>query len=128
MPSRSTPHEPEKALPNGSTPPSARRTPTAGDGAAPLSPRALLDEKGSRLLARLAASEVSLRLTARHFPHVVNRLGGVWTSPGLFERAMQELLLTSRAGRNGFPIPVVRELLRFREFQERWVRQRRKRR
>ncbi|HVL57556.1 MAG TPA: hypothetical protein VM491_13700 [Burkholderiaceae bacterium] len=85
-----------------------------------------LDAAGAMLIARLAASDVSLRETTRKFPHVVNRLGAIWTSPGLLERAMNELLLTQRPRRQGFPPAVVRELVAFWEFQQRWIRWRRR--
>jgi hypothetical protein len=48
--------------------------------------------------------------TAREFPHIVNRLASLWDRqvelPGYFD----ELLLSSRQARSGFPFDVLTEL------------------
>jgi hypothetical protein len=114
--------DPQPKPPAGSSIPPRRSSATR-----PLSAgTARLDAGGAMLIARLAASDVSLRETTRRFPHVVNRLGAVWTSPSLLERTMNELLLTQRPRRQGFPTAIVRELVAFWEFQQRWVRWRRR--
>lgn len=79
-----------------------------------------LDEHGQALLGRLP-KWVSLRHTVRDFPHVVNRLGAVWTSPSRFERLANELLLTDRLDREGFPFVVANELAGLLEFHAQWI-------
>lgn len=79
-----------------------------------------LDEHGQALLDRLP-QWVSLRHAVRDFPHVVNRLGAVWTSPSRFDQLADELLLTDRLDREGFPFAVANELASLREFHLQWV-------
>lgn len=79
-----------------------------------------LDEHGRTLLDRLP-EQVSLHHTVRDFPGVVNRLGAVWTSPSRFEQLADELLLTDRLDREGFPFAVANELASLREFHTQWI-------
>jgi hypothetical protein len=59
-----------------------------------------------------------LELSTLH-PHVVNRLALSWRDVSLTEHLLGDLLIGRRKGRNGFPPPVVAELLRLRDFHER---------
>lgn len=63
-------------------------------------------------LRRLPPRRRPLRL-CMHFPHVANRIAWCW---GDSAQLLQDLLVDRRGGRRGFPLPVVRELQRLREF------------
>jgi hypothetical protein len=45
------------------------------------------------------------------YPHVLNRLARSWSVPSEAQRCLNELLLTSRSGRQGFPPAVIAELM-----------------
>lgn len=48
--------------------------------------------------------------TARRHPHIVNRLAALWAVPGELPGYFQELMLSRRAGRQGFTFEVLTEL------------------
>ena len=48
--------------------------------------------------------------TARGFPHVVNRLAELWGEPAALPPYFDELLMSTRPGRRGFPFQVLIEL------------------
>jgi hypothetical protein len=69
-----------------------------------------LSREAVRLLLALDAVR-SIRALPSRYPHVLNRLAGIWSSAAEVERCLAELLLTSRSGRQGFPSDVVTELM-----------------
>ena len=91
----------------GSAPPAAERR-----------VREPLDEAGKALLAQLAG-KVSLRATARDFPHVVNRLAPHGYRPAQMVKGIDALLIDDRPDRQGFPFPVFSELSELRAFYAR---------
>ncbi len=48
--------------------------------------------------------------TARRFPHIVNRLADLWATPANLPAHFDELLLSTRPGRRGFPFDTLTEL------------------
>ena len=68
-----------------------------------------------KLMALLGPTVRPTRLQAL-FPHVLNRLAAVWHQPVQFEREMEELLLSTRDNRAGFPLGIVAELTALREY------------
>ena len=103
--------------------PATPATPAPTSGYPPLlpartSPRPPGDELNgaTRLwLRRLPAGRRPQRL-CEQFPHVANRLAFGWADPLIREQTLDDLLEDRRGGRAGFPVPVVRELQRLREF------------
>ncbi len=93
--------------PFGSAPPAADRR-----------VREPLDEAGKALLEQLAG-KVSLRETARDFPHVVNRLAPHGYRPAQMVRGIDALLIDDRPDRQGFPFGVFTELSELRAFYAR---------
>ena len=92
-------------------------------GSAPPEPserrvREPLDEGGKALLGQLAG-KVSLRETARDFPHVVNRLAPYGYRPAQMVKGIDALLIDDRPGRQGFPFGVFTELSELRAFYAR---------
>ncbi len=86
-------------------------------GAGPQSGGVEFSPDAVRLLALLSPA---LPLTALQaaFPHILNRLAGVWHKPSKFERCMEDLLLDSRGNRLGFPSEIVAELTAVREYHQ----------
>ena len=74
-----------------------------------------LDAGGKALLEQLAG-KVSLRETARDFPHVVNRLAPYGYRPAQMVKGIDELLIDDRPNRQGFPFAVFTELSELRAF------------
>jgi hypothetical protein len=74
-----------------------------------------LDEGGRALLGQLAG-KVSLRETARDFPHVLNRLGPFGYRPAQMVKGIDALLIDDRPDRQGFPFGVFTELSELRAF------------
>jgi hypothetical protein len=66
-------------------------------------------------LRRLPARRRPLRL-CEEYPRVANRIAWCWHDAALAEQALDDLLTDRRGGRRGFPPPIVRELLRLRDF------------
>lgn len=73
-----------------------------------------LSRQAVRLLLALDVARHCRALPSTH-PHILNRLAGIWRAPAEAERYLEELLLTARAGRQGFPSVVVTELTLLRE-------------
>jgi hypothetical protein len=95
-------------------------------GSAPPAPserrvREPLDEGGKALLGQLSG-KVSLRETARDFPHVVNRLAPHGYRPAHMVKGIDALLIDDRPDRQGFPFGVVTELSELRAFYARLLR------
>ncbi|MGD9869145.1 MAG: hypothetical protein AB7U38_14225 [Hyphomicrobiales bacterium] len=97
-------------------------------GAAPASPagptsagrrvREPLDEGGKALLGQLAG-KLSLRETARDYPHVINRLAPFGYRPAQMVKGIDALLIDDRVQRQGFPFAVITELSELRAFYAR---------
>ena len=66
-------------------------------------------------LRRLPPRRRPLRLSV-DFPRVANRIAWCWNDSRLAEQLLLDLLIDRRGGRQGFPLAVVRELQRLREF------------
>jgi hypothetical protein len=66
-------------------------------------------------LRRLPRRQRPLQLCER-YPRVANRIAFCWHDAALAEQALDDLLVDRRGGRRGFPLAVVRELQRLREF------------
>ena len=91
------------------------------------------EEMSARPIA-LAASNVRLNLAARQllaglsgkfrldllldYPHVLNRIGELWGHPRQMNQYFEDLLIDSRGGRQGFPLPVISELTRLRAYYQ----------
>ena len=86
------------------------RARVAPDIAEPAAPAAELSREAVRLLLALDATR-SIRALPTKYPHVLNRVARVWSVPSEAQRCLNELLLTSRSGRQGFPPAVVAELM-----------------
>jgi hypothetical protein len=69
-----------------------------------------LSREAVRLLLALDATR-SVRALPSKYPHVLNRLASLWSVPAEAQRCLEELLLTSRSGRQGFPPAVIAELM-----------------
>ena len=50
------------------------------------------------------------RLLSQHFPRIANRVAELWRRPLHCERYLDDLVLDTRGGRQGFPPPVAREI------------------
>jgi len=93
-------------------------------GAPPPPPRNLrepLDPQGRSLLEQLSG-KLCLRMTARDFPHVVNRLAAYGYNPAGMIENIDKLLIHDRPTRQGFPFAVVAELSELRAFYARMPR------
>jgi len=77
-----------------------------------------LDKDGRALLEQLAG-KLCLRMTARDFPHVVNRLAPHGYRPASMVENIDRLLIDDRPNRQGFPFAVVAELSELRAFYAR---------
>lgn len=51
------------------------------------------------------------RETAARFPHIVNRLAKLWSSPPSCRLYFDDLLMDHRGGRRGFPLKVASEIV-----------------
>jgi hypothetical protein len=69
-----------------------------------------LSREAVRLLLALDATR-SVRALPSKYPHVLNRLARLWSAPVEAHRCLEELLLSSRSGRQGFPPAVITELM-----------------
>jgi hypothetical protein len=69
-----------------------------------------LSREAVRLLLALDATR-SVRALPSKYPHVLNRVASLWCAPVEAARCLDELLLTSRSGRQGFPPAVIAELV-----------------
>lgn len=77
-----------------------------------------LNDGGKALLEQLAG-KATLRMTARDFPHVLNRLA-LWAyRPAQMVGGIERLLIDDRPNRQGFPFAVVTELSGLRAFYAR---------
>lgn len=70
---------------------------------------AYLSREAVRLLLALDATR-TVRALPSQYPHVLNRLASVWSVPAAAQRCLEDLLLTSRSDRQGFPPAVIAEL------------------
>ena len=77
-----------------------------------------LDEPGRKLLEQLAG-KLCLRMTARDFPHVINRLARHGYDPSGMIENIDRFLIDDRPNRQGFPFAVVTELSELRAFYAR---------
>jgi hypothetical protein len=84
-----------------------RRTPRASDEA--------LTGTARRWLRALPSRRRPMRL-CQLYPRVANRLAWCWHDPELATQVLEDLMHDRRGGRQGFPVPVVRELQRLAEF------------
>jgi hypothetical protein len=82
----------------------------SASGSAGSGPAVELSREAVRLLLALKAVRAIRALPSR-YPHVLNKLAGLWDTAAEAERYLAELLLTSRSGRQGFPSDVVNELM-----------------
>ena len=95
-------------------------------GAAQLWARARKPERPSDQALTGTARQWLRRLPSRRrphrlceaFPRVANRLAWCWHDAALAAQALDDLLTDRRGGREGFPKPVVRELQRLKEFND----------
>ncbi len=69
-----------------------------------------LSREAVRLLLALDATR-TVRALPSKYPHVLNQLASVWSVPAAAQRCLEELLLTSRSSRQGFPPAVIAELV-----------------
>ena len=69
-------------------------------------------------LRRLPPGRRPLRLCER-FARVANRIAWCWPDADLRQQVLEDLLVDRRGGRTGFPPPVVAELRRLRDFDQR---------
>jgi hypothetical protein len=94
------------------------RTPAATPSGAGVASAGTSAVELSRAAVRLLlAAELAQRIRAlpAAYPHILNKLADLWSTPADVERYLEELLLTARAGRQGFPPAVVTELTLLRE-------------
>ena len=54
---------------------------------------------------------------AKAFPRIVNRLAATWDNPFEGGKYLDSLLVDDRGGRQGFPMPVLRDLIGLRELR-----------
>src|SRR5262245_583834 len=85
-------------------------TRVAADIAEATASAAELSRDSVRLLLALDATR-SIRTLPAKYPHVLNRVARAWSVPSEAQRCLNELLLTDRSGRQGFPPAVVAELM-----------------
>lgn len=94
---------------------------TAADWRLLRSPPGPLDQALSRpaqaWLARLPAGVRPHALCTR-YPRIANRLAVCWADPALTDLLFDDLLIDRRGGRQGFPAPVLADLLALRELHE----------
>lgn len=83
--------------------------------------RARLEPRTLRLIQSLPIDLPMLHVR-RDFPHVLNRLASVWHEPAAFNAAMRSLLVDERGTRQGFPFPVIDELIDLRRHYFLYVR------
>jgi len=76
---------------------------------------AQLTGEALRLLVKLD-SKVRLQELPTQFPRVLNRIAEVWHKPQQADRYFDELLLYSRGVRQGFPQPVITEIVSLHHF------------
>ena len=81
----------------------------------PHQPTVELSIEAAHLLSQLQAP-LNLRDLPAQFPHVMNRLAALWNRPTQAERYMEELILSVRGSRQGFPLTVVTELTKLRHY------------
>lgn len=86
---------------------SARGASATFDEAA--APRGALSAEAVLLLQHDTLGRL-LGVTARRFPHVINRLAAAWFSPADTNALLDSMLFSERAERQGFPVEVVAEL------------------
>jgi hypothetical protein len=71
------------------------------------------------MLLEQLAGKLCLRMTARDFPHVINRLARYgYDAAGMIEN-IDKFLIDDRPSRQGFPFAVVTELSELRAFYAR---------
>ena len=85
---------------------------------APSKGREPLDAAGKALMEQLAG-KLCLRMTARDFPHVINKLAPFGYQPERMVGCVDDLLIDDRPNRDGFPFAVVAELSELRAFYAR---------
>jgi hypothetical protein len=56
---------------------------------------------------------------AKAYPRIVNRLAETWSQPAEGRKYLESLLVDERGGREGFPLPIVRELMALKELRNR---------
>jgi hypothetical protein len=78
-------------------------------GSAQSAPAVDLSREAVRLLLALDGP-LDPRAPTR-YAHILNRLASIWSQAAEVDRYLAELLLTSRSGRQGFPLDVVTELM-----------------
>lgn len=76
----------------------------------------ILEPRALRLLKELP-EQASLEYTAENFPHVVNRLAGVWNDAKLLKQYIGKLMIDDRGGRAGFPFEALDEIVRVRDYR-----------
>jgi hypothetical protein len=72
-----------------------------------------IDQKvRDRILAQLgpAYAQAYPKLLAERYPHIIEKIAGL-TNPLEIEKFFEDLMLTQRTGRQGFPVEVFDELL-----------------
>ena len=74
-----------------------------------------LSPAATQLLAVLPASLTVQHLVER-YPRILNQLADDWKDPQRFRATMDSYFIDSRGGRQGFPLPVVHELMALRDF------------
>lgn len=107
----------------------APRPPSAGDAPAQPEPavgtpaptvREPLDRWAQGLMRSLPGG-VSLEVTARRYPHVVNRLAVIWADPRAVDRYLHGLLIDDRNNRQGFEFDALSELVDLRDVLRRML-------
>lgn len=100
----------------GKRPARARPEEMPAKPAAPTTAHVRLNLAARQLLASLNGKfRLDLLLD---YPHVLNRIGELWGQPRLMNRYFEDLLIDSRGGRQGFPLPVISELTRLRDYYQ----------
>jgi hypothetical protein len=74
-----------------------------------------LSPAATQLLAVLPASLTVQNLVER-YPRILNQLADDWKDPQRFRATMDSYFIDTRGGRQGFPLPVVQELMALRDF------------
>lgn len=59
---------------------------------------------------------VSVDALAEDFPRLLNRIADIWHWPSEVRRLFDELLMDERGGRAGFPLKILSEIARLREY------------
>ena len=78
--------------------------------------RERLSADAQALLRRLPP-ELPMTVTARDFPHVMNRIAIVFGNVAALEQVMWKLLIDDRSDREGFPFQVANELADLRVYR-----------